>query len=190
MVTTKQANDSINIFLHVVILMTFLTVLFFLYISKITERSVQKALSGIIKKEATKILDNLDKWSTKFEGKRFSINWKQVYDFAHDMVKNSQGKLPEIVANNNRLKKVSLGIAVGLFALWVLLVLYMMYYQKNDVHLGKIVRNNVILFGFIGIIEYMFFTKIAANYVPVTPDFVATSILERVKYNVSKALQE
>jgi hypothetical protein len=52
----------------------------------------------------------------------------------------------------------------------------------------KIIIENAIVFSFVGGIEFLFFTKIASKYVPVTPDMLSDTILERVKYKLFEYL--
>ena len=47
-------------------------------------------------------------------------------------------------------------------------------------------RENIVIFVFIGAIEAYFFMNIASKYIPVTHDFVATTVLERIKNNIKK----
>ena len=43
---------------------------------------------------------------------------------------------------------------------------------------------NVIIFSITGIIEYLFFMNVASKYIPVTPDIISNTMLERVKQNI------
>jgi hypothetical protein len=190
MVTFKQANDSVYNGLHVIIIFSFLTVFFFLIITKLTEKSINGVLSDVIDEQSTNILDSVDKWSTEIEYHHFNINWKNVHKVAKNIVTKSQGKLSEITANNKKLKITSICIITGLVILWILLILYMKYYQKQNIQISNIVLKNFVLFIFIGLAEYYFFTQIASKYIPVTPDYVSMSILERIKHKISEVLQK
>ena len=43
---------------------------------------------------------------------------------------------------------------------------------------------NLIIFSITGLIEYLFFANVASKYVPVTPDVISKTMLERAKYNI------
>lgn len=186
MVSQAQADYSLNIGLHVFILFTFLTIFFFAYISKLSKKSIQQAFSSIIDKQVAKLLTQVDHWDKKL--KQVNVDWKEVDKLAKKIVANAQGELPEIEKNNKRLKIVSLVMIVSLLALLIGMYVYFKFVKGYDVHLGRIFMENIVIFAFIGAIEFYFFKNIASKYVPVTPDFVATSILERVKDRVSHSL--
>lgn len=183
MVSQEQANYSINIGLHVLILFTFLTLFFFLIISKKENKSIDRAFSDIINKKVGSLLDNVDKWDKKF--KEFNIDWKQVDKVADNIIKNSQGEDPKITENNKKLRYVAAGMVGALILLLILMYLYYVFVKKYKISLGHILAENAVIFIFIGAIEYTFFVNIAAKYVPESPDYISTSILNRVKERTS-----
>jgi len=189
MVSQTQANYSLNIGLHVFILFTFLTIFFFAYASKLEKKSIQNALGGIVDKQIGKFLTQVDVWDKKLKPDSYpNVNWNAVNNLAKKLEKNSQGELPEIIKNNTRLKWIGMAMVVILFVLLIGMYAYFKMVKKYDVHLGRIFTENLVIFAFVGVIEFLFFKHIAAKYIPTTPDFVATTILERVKYRTSYAL--
>jgi hypothetical protein len=188
MITEKHANDVINILLHIIILFIFLSLFFFKYISKITEKSVQNELTNIIKKEVPIILDNINNFNLLLNKNNINIlNWKNIYNKTNDLYNKSNKKLPEIVDNNNKLKKYSIIISILLIILWFMLLIYFKC-QNININIISIIRDNIVLFIFIGIIEFLFFKNIASHYIPVEPDFVAITILDRIKNNINNKL--
>lgn len=188
MVSQSQANYSLNIGLHVLILFTFLTIFFFAFASKLAQDSIQSALGDIIDKETDTFLTQLDSWNKKLD--KFDINWEEINTLAKKVEAKSQGELPEIAKNNKKLRWIGVAMIASLLALLIGMYLYYKLVKGYDVHLGRIFMENIVIFTFIGIVEFVFFTKIAAKYVPVTPDFVATSLLERIKYQVTRSILE
>ena len=63
--TDSQASYQINIGLHVLILFTFLTVLFFAFISKLEQKSVSNALESVIHNEVGEALTRVNKDAKK-----------------------------------------------------------------------------------------------------------------------------
>ena len=57
--------------------------------------------------------------------------------------------------------------------------------KKHNIEVKHILLENIIIFSFIGFIEYMFFANIAAKYIPVTPDILTTTALDRIKTKLS-----
>lgn len=189
MITQTDANYSLNIGLHVLILFTFLTIFFFAYASKLAKKSVQDAFGDIIDEQVSKILINIDKLDKKLKPDSYpNIKWEEVDKLAKKIEANAQGELPEIGKNNEKLKWIGLAIIVSLLVLLTSMYMYFKYVKGYDVHLGRIFAENFVIFVFIGLIEYLFFVHIAAKFIPVTPDFIATAILERVKYRLSHSL--
>ena len=56
--------------------------------------------------------------------------------------------------------------------------------MKYDIHIGHILLINFIIFSITGLIEYFFFTKVASKYVPVMPNEISDTMLERIKHNI------
>lgn len=179
MVSQEQANYTINIGLHVLILFTFLTVFFFLIISKKEKKSIDGSFGNIINKKVDSLLNNIDKWDNKI--KDFTIDWSQVNKVAGNITKNSQGEDPKITENNKKLRYIAGGMVGTLILLLILMYLYYVFVKKYKISLGHILVENIVIFAFIGAIEYTFFINIAAKYIPESPDYISTSILDRIK---------
>lgn len=186
MSSQKQANYIINIGIHIYILFTFLTIFFFLYASKLAKKSINRALSNIIDKETNKFLTQLNTMDKKIA--EVEINWDNVNKIAQKIEQSSQGELSSITEHNERLRKVAISIVIGLGVFLVLLYLYFRLSKGYKIKLGNIILENLVIFTFIGIIEYLFFTRIASKYIPTTPDFVVSSILDRVKYQIAQRI--
>jgi hypothetical protein len=175
---------GINISLHILILITFLTVFFFSYISKLTEKQLKKELNSTIEKQTTHILDKFDKLTSS----NVPIDWKMVDEEADKIIQKYNEKIPEIIKNNKKVFKTSMYSIAFLCILFIGSVIYFKYYKKYNIDLSHIITENVILFSFIGVLEYLFFSKIASKYVPITPDFIQNTILDRIKYIVDRSI--
>ncbi len=182
-ISEKQANYSVNITLHVLILFTFLCIFFFAYISKLTEDSVSDALNGMITQETGNMLDTVNDWDQELNPGDSNINWSGVNDLAQEIQDSSQGKDPNIAENNDKLKKLAIYMIISLIIL--LIGMIVVYYNIGyELELKEILVENIVIFTFVGVIEYLFFTKIAAKYIPVTPDVAGTTVLERINNNI------
>ena len=189
MIQTENARYYINIFLHVCILFAFLTIFFFAYISRLTTENINSALSGMIEQQVQTFLTEVDQWDKKIlPGSYPTIIWKEVDNIAKKIYDNSEGTLPSITANNNRLKIIAISAVAGLFLLLIGMYVYFQYVLGLDINIGHIITENILIFILIGFIEVFFFIKIAANYIPTTPDFVESTVLDRIKYQLTKNL--
>jgi len=180
-----QANFAMNIGLHVLILFTFLTVFYFVYISKLTEKTVKDSFDNLINSNIKDILTQVDTMDKK-SGNKLNIDWVAFNNYAKKLVNESQGVSPEI-ESNNKLKFLAIGMIV-LLVLVLFGLFFFFKWQGYRIKWWPIIKENLIIFSFVGVIEFLFFQKIAAAYIPVTPDFVATSVLERIKSNIYSQL--
>lgn len=190
MTSVKQINFGLNIGLHVCLLFTFLTAFFFIYGAKLTKKSVNKPLTKIVTTQTNILLDQIDSWDKKlFPDTYPNINWKDLDNTADKLIKDSEGELPKITRKNKNLFKLGIGTIIFLFLIFIFFTIYFMYYKKYDIQIKRILIENIIIFAFVGVVEFLFFTKIGLNYVPVTPDFASTTILERIKYRLNKLIK-
>lgn len=184
----ERINHTINIAIHVLILFIFLTLFFFYYVSRISKRNIKKAFSDIIDKKINELLTETNKWNEKID--IVSVDWNEVNNLADDIILNSQKEIPEIVENNNRLKYISIIIIFCMILGIFILYFYYKYMKGYDIPVGYIINENIIILSLIGTIEFLFFTKIASKYIPITHDFVYITILNRIKSKVSTFISD
>ena len=174
-------NFSLDIVIHILILFTFLTVFFFAYVSKLEKQSLDNTVTKTINDNTYNFLNEFDQISNKYDVK---VDWNIVNNIADNLIKNSQGEVPEIKKNNDRLFKGSMiAISIG-FILFIISIIVLKYFLNYEIHIGHIILMNVIIFSITGLIEYLFFMNVASKYIPVTPDVISNTMLERVKKNI------
>lgn len=181
MITQNQANYIVNINLHIFIVFTFLTIIFFTVATKVTRNNINHVINSITKKQVDNILTKVDKIQ-----KPIKIDWVEVKKISDEIIENSDEKIPEIYKNNKKIKKLAIYVIIGLFISSILLYILFTFIYNYKIDMKSILIENFILFSIIGILEYIFFTKIISHYVPVTPNFVSTSILERLKTRINE----
>ena len=160
---------------------TFLTIFFFAYVSKLEKQTLDDTISNSVTDNTNTLLTDINQLSQKYNIK---INWDVINKIAATLIKNSQGEVPQIRENNDRLYKGSMiAIIVG-FILFMSTIIFLKYYMKYDIHIGHILLMNLIIFSITGLIEYFFFTKVASKYVPVMPNEISDTMLERIKRNI------
>ena len=169
----------INILIHVFILFIFLSLFFFLYISKKEEDSLNKQVN-IICDKMPDILKTLDERDTNN-----IIKWETIKYKAQNEINYNDLDLDEYINyNNNSLKYVSIAISVTILVLVLLIYFYYNYLLGKDIDISYILKENIIIFIFIGAIEFLFFKNIASKYIPIFPVDISTTLLERIKYNI------
>jgi predicted PurR-regulated permease PerM len=182
--TNSNSNYILNIILHIFILFTFLTIFFFLYISLLEKKELNDQVENIITKQTSDVLSNIDKIDKKIN-KKPEIQWKEINNISKKLYQNNIKEDPDVSKHNKFLFKLALGIIISLFLLIIFLFVYFSYYRKFNINTKRILLENLIIFSFIGLIEYLFFTYIASTYIPVTPEFFTTTILDRIKSKIS-----
>ena len=78
--------------------------------------------------------------------------------------------------NNKWVRNLIIYTIVALFVLLITIVLIIKFRCGYDIHLIRIIIINLIIFTFVGIIEYLFFTNIIVKYVPVKPSYFMQKI--------------
>lgn len=167
--TPTKSNISFifNVGIHVFILFAFLSCFFIFYISKLMSSAFSQQINDLVKQNVSKVLD---KYSYELRPVVGSLPLEQM--------KNFYNTPSEAVQEHNK----GLFINVLIVNIAILLIIsasaYLIYKTCNQcVPLVRIIIENVIIFSFIGGIEYLFFTKIAFNYIPVPPSLMVTSML-------------
>jgi len=189
MVSQQFVHTIINLGLHMLILFSFLTIFFFLYIAVKETQTIKESINSIIEEQTSSTLLYIDNWDKKLStDKKGNINWEKIKKASIDLQTKSQNKIPSIVNNNKKLIRNSIIIIITFFLVLLFITLYFTLYKKYDIHLRSIFTENIIIFFFVAIIEFLFFAFIISKYIPIQPDFVATSLIDRIKYHVNKTL--
>ena len=159
------------------ILFTILSLLFWFYIAGIEDEAITSELNG-----------NVDAF---FKVQKEQMSPSQIANVRQFVTSNPVvlGALKKMYdlpdpgqINNNSWLKVfnvtSLGIL--LVALTVLLTVLSLSCQIS-VPVWHILKENLVLFALIGVVEYLFFTRIAIKYVPIPPSQIIKDFLARLQ---------
>ena len=203
-------NDKtfeVNILLHCLIVVIFLTIFFWVYISKVIKGSLNNEVDGAIHRNVPKLMNYLDTYDVN------KIDWDGVDDYINTMdstdnVKNSLrnfakemrlfGKIPwnkdvfnkvakeysgedsDIISNNRKLIIINILLILAVF---IVFIIFVIYYKKNgyEINWKHLLIENVILFALIGVVEYLFFTRVASKYIPTSASFISASLIDSVK---------
>jgi hypothetical protein len=175
------ATMGINVAMHVFLLLCALTGLFFLFISKVEKKKIEGELSDMINENVTKLLQKLEK-----SDKKKVIDWKEIKNVAKKIRKKYDHTLPIVNKRNKKLVITAISMIVGLLVLIIVAILFFKYYMKLHIPVLELIRDNLVTLAVIGALEIFFFLSIAFKYIPVTEDFVVSTLVERLKYNIDK----
>lgn len=148
----SNVDFVINLVVHSLFLFAFLTAFYFLYGSKVAENGFKNNIHNVIVKQ-----------SQRFKG--YSSTLENV---PLDRLESYYSSHPdEYVTEHNMWVRY---LAYGIIALFVV-VLFLISYILHSVcgiciNFKTIILENVIVFACIGIIEYLFFTRVAQKYSP------------------------
>lgn len=175
---------GINVAVHVVILATILSLFFMFYISKVAQQVLNTEIinnmdSGIdalnqnvVQRLPQAKLNMITQKMNKFQGSPEVLQTlRKIY---------SQPD-PVITVHNNWLFKT---IKMSDGFLYVILGLTLFLIMKNcnkNIPLKEILIVNAITFTFVGIVEYMFFTHVAMNFVPTKPSMIADVFINELQ---------
>jgi hypothetical protein len=168
---------SINVFVRVIILFTFLTAFFILFVSKLTKEMFEKEMGHLIEKNVDTLVHGLDN-----ETKQKLMLFTRVVSL--DKLIKKYEEPSEYVLEHNKWVQLS-AIGLSIIGVCVLgLVIYVVYNSCGQcVPLRHIFMENVIIFVCVGVIEYLFFTKVALKFVP-APSLLVTSLINKFKETI------
>lgn len=174
MTTTYIALD---VMIHILILFTFLSLFFFMYVSKIETGAFQNEIGDNLEKSVTDILDrNRNKVLPTLNRIRPGLN--QLQNTYSMPMKYSTEK-------NRLLRFTSIFIALLLLCAILSIVITLKFDCGKDSGIWHIIIENVIVFIFIGIVEYWFFTNIAIKYIPTSPSLMVDTMIDTVKQELN-----
>jgi len=178
MISTKNINFSLDIFIHVLLLFTFITIFFFTYISSITKKNLDNTTNSIITDKTDILLNKLDELTSKYNLK---INWKNLDSLSDNLINNSDDEIPKIKKNNDELLKKTICILVSVYILLIFVILLLKYYYRININIKHILLMNFIIFTITAVIEYLFFVNVASKYDPVPPNLILNTVLNKIK---------
>jgi hypothetical protein len=164
----KLASFGLNAELHMLILYTFLFLLFTRITSKIEEKSINHQVKNLLNTNVGNVLDEVRKAKdfTESKTKVKLFDWKTIDENAAQILQRPPDKEEEekIQKYNSKILKRSVYIIV--FLVGLLIVTY--FATRNPLLSFKdIVVENFFIFAFVAVFEYLFFTHIVMHYNPV-----------------------
>lgn len=171
--TWSIASFFLNSTLHVIILLTILSLFFFLYVSKLSATIFKNELSNILSDNFIPAVRKADK-DGKFRKQIQKINLDAWIDY----YKNTE---EDVTTIENQWLKRSTMIVIGFLIAIFFLSVALLSLSQEKLPILAIIRDNIILFFFVGLIEIMFFYYIARRYIPVSPSVMISTIITTLK---------
>lgn len=166
---------GINIGLHVLILFTFLTAFFILFVSKLSTDTFNNEIGGLIDKNVGNMIDTMDPTTRT----NLALYMKNVpIDKA---IARFQQPSDFVAEHNKWVKWASIGAAIIGLCLIVIVISLLYKNCGQCMPLGRIVMENMVVFAFVGVVEYLFFVNVAFKFVPAPPSLLVNSMVDQFK---------
>jgi hypothetical protein len=171
-------NILVNALLHMLILGTILTAFYFIVISDLGSKTFRSQLRN-------NIVDNLVPAMVRNDEKtNFSIG-PQLKNINFTQLKKAYEKDSDVTINQNKwVKKVAITVLIMIAIMIVIIVSLLLTFCKK-VPIFAILRENIILFTMVGIVEIAFFLQIAKNFIPTKPSIIMDTVVESIRKNLS-----
>lgn len=162
----EYINLFYSIYLHLFLLFVFLSIFFWIIISKTESRVINKEMSEGVKNGLRNV---------KIPEKYMS---QQTGNYLIGLFK---GKDKTVIRNNDQLFKMNL-IIIGVLLIGLIASIFVRYkFCGMLFDVGEVIGENIIILMLVGAIEYYFFTRVASKYVPVPPSYLPLAIKEEIQ---------
>jgi len=175
---SDRLSFSMNVVIHILILFTFLTVFFIFFVTKLTKDMFENEISHLIDDNMGGMIDNLD-----IETKQKLILFTKVVPLEKLIKKFDEPS--EYVLEHNKWVKLSAITACIIGVVVLVLILYILYNTCGQcIPLKHILMENAIVFACVGVVQYLFFTRVALKFVPAPPSLLVSSLINKFKSGI------
>jgi len=168
-----DVNFNINLFLHFLILFSFLSIFFIFFISKVSTDAFNNEIEHLINELLSDKVKKLKKY-LNFDNIINELPLKQLYE-------SYQKKNKAVEGHNKDLIKLIIIVNILLWVLFVSMTVLLKYECGSNLKIGEIITENLIIFACVGLVEYYFFTRIALKFIPVEPSFISKQFMNSLK---------
>ena len=172
-------NLFFSIFLHILLLFTFLTIFFWSVIKNTESKSLYSELNSSIDSGLKNI--NIDDFLTNNVSSDIEEmiikNKKMIKEYYDGYFSNEDITYKK---NNEQLFKFNI-IIIVLLVFGLLATLFVRYLIcGSNINALEIIGENIFILIFVGIIEYYFFMNVASKYVPVQPSYMPSVVQNKI----------
>ena len=170
----KNLSFFVNSIIHVFILLTIISAFFFVYVSRLATSKFHDELADVIN-------DNLAPAIEKADKNQYIKKILQQMNLSQ-MIQYFSQESESTTIENSWLMKTTIIIIVGLVIVTIIILVVIKLFCEK-IPFGSILRENIILFSLIGIVEVLFFLFIAKNFIPTKPSLVMETVVSSLKDN-------
>jgi hypothetical protein len=175
MEASPYLKSVIDVLIHVIILFSFLSLFFFLYVSKLESTAFKSEFEDLIKNHVT----NFSTDNQKF------IEQPVIQEYIRRVINKYRTESKATVKQNTMIKYMAIFTIIILLGIVTSVILTTLFECNKKIDVGKIFFQNIIIFVFIGIVEYTFFVQVASKYTPVVPSTMIKSMFTAFKTTIN-----
>ncbi len=170
--STKSDKFILDVYIHIMILVVILSIGFWVLIAPTEKKSFEREINSQMKVAISGILD---------ENPTITKDLKSGLPIFKTMSKYYSRPDSTTQDYNTWLKRVNILVIVILIVNFLFLWLLLRFSCGRCVPVRQVFAENIFLFICIGIIEVIFFLKVASKFIPVTPSFMVDRIIDDIK---------
>lgn len=178
---SKFFSVGINGALHVLILFSFLTILFFTLVTSIETKTFEEQITDMTNSSTKEAFKNLSQQDKERISKIINADMGGGQSAIDIAIEHYSKPDPVNVERNMWVKITAIEIIIAIFVCLVVVLLVLIFSCNKCIGIFDIIKENIITFIFIGAVEYMFFVNVALKYVPVLPSTLSTSLIKYFK---------
>jgi hypothetical protein len=170
----NTVNFSVNILTHCTFLLAIIASVFFLFTEKIMSNAINNQVEDLA-------VDNIEKFYSELTPENKKILQQSLQQAQLETLLNIY-KTPneERYINNNWIKKI-IYIIIGLLIVVVIVAILISKANCGKISVVEILSENILIFMFVGIVEFLFFTKIIIKYIPAYPSTLSNIFVKQIK---------
>ena len=166
----EYTNIIFSVVLHTFLLFTFLSILFWTYISKVEHKTLSREIDNAIEKSFKNVKIPEDYFTPEI------YNYLKAF-FSGENITNEK--------NNDVLVQYNITIIILLFVFLICIIFVRYVVCGQSIDIMEIIGENAIVLIIVGIIEFFFFKYIASKYVPVLPSYLPTVFEDALNQKLS-----
>jgi hypothetical protein len=170
----KNPNFNADLYIHSIVLFTFLTLLFVIYLMQVASDSFKSNIGDLLETSMRPQMNKI-KEHPLIKNNIFGLNLKGIMN---------KIDVPDKYTDNNtyNIKKTLLLINI---ILWVFIIAVIIIFNmtscNSQIHWKEIAIQTTITFACIGLIEFMFLKFVILKVVPIEPSYLVTNLFEKTK---------
>ena len=180
----KVLEVNVNILVHVIILFSILSALFWIVISKVETNAIGNEINNNIENATNQLKTTLTDDQKKIYNNFVNKSQPQI-----EILKNIYNQPSKVVVKNN--KSLFAGNLIMIGGLIAILIAVLLTIRLGCNITGfpflQILRENFIVFLGVGAIEALFFLKVAMKFIPTKPSQIVTNLTTDLQNNLANS---